>query len=227
MNQNRTVMEQRLRSILNLPAVITVTDNTRSMISVRRKTLAYHVRLHHIFLDADEGILKALSEFISGNSRRSLKIIKDFIREQSLNIRQKAAPAKRNARIRHQGRYFNLLDSFKSINNSYFEGGIDCSITWGRRMGHSRCRSVRLGSYSPSGNIIRINPILDREFVPQYVVDSITYHEMLHRRLGFKYAEGRRLSHYGEFKEMERNYIHYDKAKLWIKKNLNLLTGKS
>jgi hypothetical protein len=50
---------------------------------------------------------------------------------------------------------------------------------------------------------------------------------MLHSFLGFKYVEGRRLSHYLEFKEMERRFIHQESAKLWIKKNLNLLTVKS
>ena len=210
-----------------MPAVITVTDNSRSMISVRRRNQAYHVRLNHIFLDANEGIIKALADYISGNSKRSLGIIKGFIKERSFKIRHKPPAGKRKARITHQGRYFNILESFITVNDTYFSGDVDCSITWGNRPGHSGRRSVRLGSYSPSANIIRINPVLDREFVPRYVVDSITYHEMLHKLLGFKYVEGRRLSHYAEFKMMEKRFIHHDKAKAWIKKNINLLTGKS
>jgi len=227
MKQNKAVMEHRLRSILNIPAVITVTDNTRSMISIRRRNQEIHVRLHHLFRGADEGVLKALGEYISGNSRRSLRVIRDFIREHSFKIRQRPLAASRKIRIMHQGRYFNLLDSFKDLNEQYFGGGIDCSITWGKRMKHSRHRSIRLGSYSPASKIIRINPMLDREFVPRYVVDSITYHEMLHSLLGFKYLERRRLSHYREFKEMEKRFIHQDRAKLWIKNNLNFLIRKS
>jgi len=220
-------MEHRLKSILNMPAVITITDNARSMISVRRKDQAYHVRMHRIFLDADEGLLQALAEYISRSTRSSLRIIRDFIREHNFKIVQKAAPEARKVSIRHQGRHFNLMDSFTSLNERYFGGGIDCTITWGKRVKKSRYRSIRLGSYSPSSNIIRINPILDREFVPQYVIDSITYHEMLHRFLGFKYSDGRRFSHYAKFKELERDFIHQDRARLWIKKNFNLLTGKS
>jgi len=220
-------MENRLKSILNMPATITVTDNSRSMISVKRKDQAYHVRLHHIFLGADEGILHALAEYISGTPGKSLRIIRDFIREHSLKIGSKAAPRSRKARIRHQGRYFDLLESFINLNERYFEGAIDCSITWGNRVKGSRHRSIRLGSYSPSTNIIRINPALDRNFVPQYVIDSITYHEMLHRFLGFKYFKGRRFSHYASFKEMERNFIHTERAKVWIKENLNLLLSKA
>jgi hypothetical protein len=219
-------MEHRLKSILDIPATITVTDNTRSMISIRRKEQVYHVRLHEIFLGADEGILRAVAEYVRGNSGKPLRIIRDFIREHSLKIRKKAAPGARKIRITHQGQYFNLLDSFTGLNEQYFGGAIDSSITWGNRMKHARCRTIRLGSYSPILNIIRINPVLDREFVPPYVVDSITYHEMLHRFLGFKYIEGRRFSHYGKFKELERDFIHHEKAGIWIKKNLNLLMGK-
>jgi len=170
--------------------------------------------------------LKAVAEFISGNSKRAIGIIRGFIREHSFRIRQKAASGTRKTRIRHQGRYFNLMDSFTALNNRYFDGILDCPITWGRRVTRSRFRSIRLGSYSPEANIIRINPILDREFVPQYVLESIIYHEMLHNLLGFKYADGRRLSHYAEFKSLEKRFIHEHKAKAWIKKNLNLLTGK-
>ena len=227
MKQNEAVMEHRLRSILNIPAVITLTDNTRSMISIRRRDQEYHVRLHHLFRGADEGVLKALAEYISGNSKRSLRVIRAFIREHSSRIRQKPHAASRKVNIIHQGCYFNLMDSFTDLNELYFGGGIDCSITWGKRMKHSRHRSIRLGSYSPSSKVIRINPVLDREFVPRYVVDSITYHEMLHCFLGFKYLQRRRLSHYTEFKEMERRFVHQERAKLWIKKNLNVLTGKS
>jgi hypothetical protein len=227
MKPDKIVMEHMLRNILDVPSVVTFTDNRRSMISVRRRDQEYHVRLHHLFRGADEGVLKALAEYISGNSRRSLRVIRDFIGEHRHKIRQKASAASRRARITHQGLYFNLLDSFTELNDRYFGGGIECSITWGKRIRHSRRRSIRLGSYSPSSKIIRINPILDREFVPQYVVESITYHEMLHSFLGFRYVEGRRFSHYLEFKEMERRFIHNDIAKLWIKKNLNLLTQKS
>lgn len=219
-------MEHRLKSLLNSPAVITITDNTRSMISVRRRDQAYHVRLNHIFLGADERTIKAVAEFISGNSKRASGIIRGFIREHSCRIRQKAAPKTRKTRIRHQGRYFNLMDSFEALNNSYFEGCVKCPITWGRRIKRTRFRSIRLGSYSSAANIIRISPLLDREFVPQYVLESIIYHEMLHSILGFKHVGGRRLSHYAEFKEMEKRYIHQEKAKAWIKKNLKLLTGK-
>lgn len=219
-------MENRLKSLLNLPAVITVTDNTSSMISVMRRDQGYHVRLNRIFLDADEMILKAVAEFISGNSKHAKGTIKRFINEQSSRIRRKAAPVPKKIKVTHQGRCFNLMDSFETLNCRYFEGGIDCRITWGRRLRRARFKSIRLGSYSSSAKMIRINPMLDREFVPVYVLESIIYHEMLHSLLGFKYVEGRRLSHYAEFRSLEKRFLHWREAKAWIKINLNLLMRK-
>jgi hypothetical protein len=219
-------MENRLKSLLNKPASITITDNTHSMLSVRCKDHAFHVRLHHIFLNADEKILKAVAEYVSGRSRRPLEIIRGFIREHSASVRKSRETAPRQVNIRHEGKYFNLLDSFQDLNETYFNREVDCPITWGNIIGKPCRRSIRLGSYSPVSDLIRINPVLDRDYVPQYVVDSITYHEMLHKFLGFKYAKGRRFSHHAAFKEMENNFIHGDKAKAWIKNNLNLLMSR-
>jgi hypothetical protein len=219
-------MENRLKSLLNVPASITITDNTRSMLSFRRMDQAFHVRLHQIFLKADERVLKAVAEYISGRSKRHMQVIRAFIREHTASIRKPGRAAPRKTCIRHQGRCFNLLESFQRINESYFNGEIDCSITWGSMIKRPRRRSVRLGSYSPLSDIIRINPVLDKDCVPQYVLDSITYHEMLHKFLGIKYVNGRRSSHPPAFKVMERKFNHAGPAKAWIKKNLNLLMDR-
>jgi hypothetical protein len=216
-------MENRLKSLLSVPASITITDNTRSMLSVRRREHAFHVRLHHIFLKADERVLKAVAEYVMGRSKRHMEIIRAFIREHSTSIRKPRTAAPRRTCIRHQGRHFNLLKSFQSINKEYFNGEIDCPITWGSATKRPRRRSVRLGSYSSLSDIIRINPVLDKDCVPQYVLDSITYHEMLHKFLGIKYANGRRSSHTPAFKAMERKFSHAGPARTWIKKNLSLL----
>lgn len=216
-------MENRLKAFLSAPSTITITDNTRSMLSFRRREQAFHVRLHQIFLNADEPVLKAVAEYVKGRSKRPLEIIRNFIREHTSSIRRPKPVAPRRICIRHQGRHFNLKESYQRINELYFNGELECAITWGKLSERPRRRSVRLGSYSPVSDIIRINPVLDRDCVPQYVLDSITYHEMLHKFLGFKFANGRRSAHPPAFKEMEKRFSHAAPAKTWIKKNLNLL----
>ncbi|MFC1863508.1 SprT-like domain-containing protein [Thermodesulfobacteriota bacterium] len=219
-------MEKRLETLLDAPASIIITDNTRSMISVNRKNNTYTVRLHHMFIDANTKILEALADFISGKSKKAGNHLKRFIRGNNNKIRIKTdSKIKKKIKILHQGKSFNLLETFERLNTEYFNKEIKCQITWGYRRTRKKQRSVRLGSYSSRTSIIRINPILDRDWVPQYVLESIVYHEMLHHLLGQERSNGRNLSHFSAFKEMEQKFRYYSKAKLWIKNNMDLLLG--
>lgn len=123
----------------------------------------------------------------------------------------------------HQGRFFNLLELYQRINIIYFEDKVNCLITWGtsRKRGHQK--SVGLGSYSPHTRVIRINPILDRHFVPQYVIDNIIHHEMLHHILGGKKTRGRTCYHHDLFKRLEDAFTHKNQAARWVEANLSRL----
>ena len=214
-------IESKLISLLHAPLSLVITDNTSSLISSKKINHIYTVRLHHMFLDASEDVLRSLAKYLSGNRNRIDNTLEDFIKENEEKIRKHLKSRKtRTMNIVHEGRYFNLLDSFQKINKRYFEGRIHCTITWGNRRRGKKPKSVRLGSYSPDTDTIRINPVLDRPFVPLYVVDDIIYHEMLHHLVGFKEINGRHLSHHRIFKKMEKKFIHNAKAKIWVKENL-------
>ena len=69
----------------------------------------------------------------------------------------------------------------------------------------------------PLQNVIKINPILNDREVPDYFIEYIVYHEMLHAvyppiRIGPK-----RAVHHKKFLEMEKTFPHYDIAKKWEK----------
>jgi predicted SprT family Zn-dependent metalloprotease len=147
-----------------------------------------------------------------------------FISENESKIRRRREPrSPRKISITTQGRHFNLRDSFQRLNRKYFEGCTECAITWGNRRKRGRQKTVRLGSYSPATGVIRINRILDRDYVPKYVLDEIIYHEMLHHHLGIEKKKGRRFHHHETFKEMEKKFPHSDRAQRWIEKNLHRL----
>jgi predicted SprT family Zn-dependent metalloprotease len=223
-SERSKAVEARLTRFLRVPLSLTFTDNTRSMISVKYKDQGYRVRLHHMFLDADESVLKSLADYISGNLSRVKKRLKAFIKTHEGKIRRAAgSPRKRRSVIRPRGRYFHLQEAFDGLNRQYFGGGADCAVTWGNRRKRSGRRSVRLGSYSRAQNIIRINPLLDRAFVPPYVVEDVLYHEMVHHHLGAEKRNGRRLYHHEDFRNMEEKFIHRDKARHWLKENLSRL----
>ena len=112
----------------------------------------------------------------------------------------------------------------------HFANGVTAAITWGRMpiLGKRR-RAIRFGAYFSRGNIIRIHPLLDQAFVPEYFVRYVVFHEMLHAAMETRATgSGRRRVHGGEFKRRERAYPDYDRAIAWETANLKkLLKGGS
>jgi hypothetical protein len=183
---------------------LVVTDNSTSMFSVRAKGGALSVRLHWMFLEAGQDVLREMAGFIKlGRGRTPL--VMDFIRRNTGRINEK--PPKRTS-LKPTGRHHDLLEIFHSINREYFGGRISSFITWGARSPRRAVKKRTLGSYSGSTDTIRINPVLDRKTVPRYYVEFIVYHEMLHADMGIE--EGN--VHSREFKRRERLFRHYKKA---------------
>jgi predicted metal-dependent hydrolase len=110
------------------------------------------------------------------------------------------------------GRYHSLRTIYIELNSRYFNSQIEINrIGWGLRKGRGR-----LGHYDPIHNTITLSPLLDAPDVPLYVVRYIVYHEMLHALLGHKPADGARKHHPVEFRNAERSYPEYTKAKKFL-----------
>ena len=97
----------------------------------------------------------------------------------------------------------------------------DCVISWAQdRRGK---RSIRLGSYWPERKLIRVHPALDQAFVPRYVIESIVYHEALHRIMGVERTEAGNQAHTSRFRVRESWFPDFEKGEKWIEDNLNRL----
>jgi len=222
------LMESRLKALLDIPLSLTITDNTRSMISVRWKNGACMVRLHQMFLDAAEDVLRALAAFIRRPSVRHKTLLRAFIRSHEGKIRPAETPVKpRSPRLRPEGKHVDLKDWFERLNTIYFEGRLGCAVTWGTRKRGRRPRTIRLGSYCMDRRIIRIHPVLDSLAVPAYVIEDVLYHEMLHHELGMVRTNGRVLSHHRVFKAKEKAFPHSARAREWIRENLSWLLTRA
>ena len=69
--------------------------------------------------------------------------------------------------------------------------------------------------------MIRIHPLLDREMVPQWFLEYVMYHEMLHAMVPDRIDNsGRRVIHHEEFYERERQFHWFRRAKTWEQENL-------
>ncbi len=195
---------------------LAITDNSTSLLSIKTAQGKVSVRLHRIFLHADDDVIREIMSLIK---RRKVKtpLIRDFIRRNSGHIEKKVS---RKRTIKTQGKYFNLAVIYESINERYFGGRLSAAITWSGIGSVRAARKRTLGSYNCHSNTIRISPVLDKKSVPGHFIEFIVYHEMLHADMGVEIKNGRRGIHTREFRRRERLFSHYEKAVEWEKKNV-------
>jgi hypothetical protein len=113
-----------------------------------------------------------------------------------------------------QGEHYNLDPIFDELNREYFFG-----LMAKPQLGWSRQPSrTTLGHYDSSHNAIIISRKLDSAEVPQVVVEYVLFHEMLHLRFPVDVRGARRKVHTPEFREAERSYRHFERAKELLKR---------
>ncbi len=123
----------------------------------------------------------------------------------------------------HEGQYFDLKAIFTKINERYFSDNPlrDYSIVWGRRRRLAPKEYFVFGTIQEDDRIIRIHPRLDASFVPQWFLEYVVYHEMLHSVVPDEpAANGRRRVHTPEFYRRERQFHFYRRARQWEDENL-------
>lgn len=221
----RKVLQRRLRSKVRLPLIIRVTDNVHTMISFGRRAVGLEVRLHHMFLAAPPDVVDALARYIEGGDAHDSETLDRFIERHRWLIRR-IPPHVRQRRIRlfTRGLHHDLQAVFESLNERFFDGEIDCAITWGSPPRATLPRqSIKLGSYSEDARLIRVHPALDQPDVPRFFVEWILFHEMLHHRHGATVRGKKRWVHTPEFLSDERLFPYYEQARLWEREHLDQL----
>jgi hypothetical protein len=222
----RAELQDRLAAYLpkGRPRVV-LTDNTHTMLSVKRGKGVLTYRMHHMFVDAPSVVLRALARYGLKQDRDASDLLKRYIDANEAQIRRRLHP--RPVAIDVEGRHHNLQELFDDINRRYFDGSIRARITWGPRAKRKRRRhSVRLGSYTVEDELIRIHPVLDASDVPPWFVAWVIYHEMLHEVHDMPIVDGRRIYHTREFREAEAQFERYTECVLWERTNLDKLLAR-
>ena len=211
----------RLSADLRIPVRLAVTDNRSTMVSFRRGPHMLQLRLHHMFLDAPEPVVRAVADYAGRGHKGAGELLDDYIRRQQPRIRQERHGAE--ADLNPRGTFFDLQRLFDDLNRIFFQGGIQARIGWGRMPPRRRRKSIRLGVYDHQTREIRIHPALDRPEVPAFFVEFIIFHEMLHQLFPSSSGNGRRVHHPRAFRDREKAYPLYADALRWERENLNLL----
>lgn len=193
-----------------------LTENRYTMITVRRQSGGYGVRIHRMFAGSDQRTVRNLARYIVHNDQRASEELGNFIRDND-DVIQDQPRQRRALRMRTQGKVHNLQKIFDNLNATHLNGCVKAKITWGsapKREGGRR-RSIKMGSYSVDDKVIRIHPALDRLEVPEYFVAWIVFHEMLHDKHGVVEKDGRRCYHTKAFMAEERSFADYKRAAAW------------
>ncbi|GIU78618.1 MAG: hypothetical protein KatS3mg005_1856 [Bryobacteraceae bacterium] len=112
-----------------------------------------------------------------------------------------------------KGRTYDLEAMFEKLRDRYF-GPLMAKpeLGWSGRLSRTL-----LGHYDHAHHAIVLSSWLDRADVPEYVVEYVLYHEMLHLKHPVEHSRGRRTVHSKAFREEERRYERLAEAKAWLK----------
>jgi predicted metal-dependent hydrolase len=113
-----------------------------------------------------------------------------------------------------RGKTYDLDRIFSKLNRRYFEGTLSKpTITWSQR----KTRSI-LGHHDRVHDTITISKSLDSAQVPEWFVEYILYHEMLHIKHPARLIKGRRYYHTPAFRLDERRFARYEDAQGWLER---------
>jgi len=113
-----------------------------------------------------------------------------------------------------RGLHHDLTESFDRVNAGYFGSRLSRPrLVWSRNF------AVRkFGHYDHAHDTVMVNSVLDRKTVPEFAVDFIVYHEVLHRQLGITWKRNRIAAHTPELAEKERQFKQYEQARAVLRK---------
>lgn len=179
------------------------------------------IRVSDIFTDAPFEVYHSLALILLAKLYRKKvgtsyhNTYRAFILRSEIQERARAVRSERgriNQPHGSRGRHIDLDEVFNRLNGCYFAGSINKPrLSWSAR----RSRSV-LGRYDVTHNTIFISRLFDSPKIPPYVVEYVMFHEMLHLKHQSRVHDSRVIVHTPEFKDDERNFPHYQEAKLWL-----------
>ena len=225
-DQLRRELQDRLGAYLSKgKARVVITDNLRTMLSIKRTKLGFSFRLHHMFIDAPPMVLRAVVAYAERQDEEASELLRAFIDANEDAVRERDEP--RQVTLETEGRHYDLQEMFDALNAEYFGGAIKARITWGPRSKRKTGRSsIKLGSYTVEDELIRIHPVLDAPDVPRYYLEWVIYHEMLHEIHDMPVVDGRRVYHTRAFRQAEAKFARYPEAVLWERQCLNKLLDR-
>src|SRR5262249_12760283 len=193
---------------------------TNLVLTIRRREDAVYVRFSDLMRQCSLAVLEGAAALLLSRiyRRRAPKSLTqpylDYARSQRprQRIQRMRRPRVRPAATNPQGRFFNLARMFDVLNGKFFAGALARpNLGWSTRTWRRQ-----FGCYDPGPNQILLNRRMDRPAVPQFVVEYVLYHEMLHVKHPTRRSGCSLVSHSREFRAEEKLFPEFDRARLFL-----------
>lgn len=219
MNTLFTRFRNVLRTIIQKPVTIVFNRNNSTFVTVQFQTPLV-ASLHEAFLEAPEPIVHSLAAYMNGKKQEEEKLYSYMMHYLRTTGRKKVD-------AKPSGTTYDLAHLFHSINQAHFKNKLSVTTTWWAKK-RKAIRSCALGVFIDTLQLIKIDSLLDSPRVPQYVVETILHHEMLHAMIPPKKAtNGHLLVHTPEFRKRELVFPHFQQTKTWLRDHSSFFFHRS
>jgi len=193
---------------------------TNLVLTIRRREEAVYVRFSDLMRQCSLPVFEGAAALLLSRiyRRRAPKSLAqpylDYAHSQRTRqrIQRMRRTRVRPAATNPQGRFFNLAQVFDSLNGKFFGGNlVRPYLGWSRRAWRRQ-----FGCYDPGPNQILLNRRMDHPAVPQFVVEYVLYHEMLHVKHPTRRSGCSLVSHSREFRAEEKLFPEFDRARRFL-----------
>ncbi|MBA3321776.1 MAG: M48 family metallopeptidase [Pyrinomonadaceae bacterium] len=190
--------------------------------TIRLRGGRVYVRVSDIFRDAPMNVQRALAFILVAKLLRRRtpqfqdRVYRDFACTPQILRASDIARRRRGRKIisSARGAFYNLERMFERLNRRFFDDQLKKpTLTWSQR----RTRRI-LGHHDPVHQTIVISKTLDARDVPEWFVEYILYHEMLHIKHPARIIKGRRFYHTKTFRAEEERFPYYVEAQEWLER---------
>jgi hypothetical protein len=188
--------------------------------TIRLRSGQVYVRLSDICKDSPPEVMRSLAfvlvarllgkkiPAVHDRAYREYSLTPELMRSSDIARRNRGRKMISTAR----GNVYDLDKIFNKLNRKYFDSSLEKpTLTWSQR----KTRSI-LGHHDRVYETITVSKSLDSTQVPDWFVEFIVYHEMLHIKHLARMINGRRYYHTGAFRLDERKFPRYEDAQRWL-----------
>ena len=193
--------------------------------TIREREGQVHVRLSDHLAGAPDQVLEGVVGILIARYFRlpdaradaaAVRAYREFLNAPRMGSE---ASARRQARGR---KHIDPVGTHRSLLESYLRVSLDMDLSVPQVPKLSWSKTVsghRFGHWDPDHNVIVVSQILDDPEVPEFVLDYVVYHEILHIIHPVRMGSGtKRIVHGAAFRRDERRFPRWREGDEWIER---------